>query len=72
MDLAQQAVGQREAFPQAAQATLKRSYVVRDFDHIIEGDTGRLLQLEEQQVGQCDDCVPSIWEESTASLRTYV
>ena len=31
---------------------LKRGYVVRDFDDIVEWDAGHSLQLEKKEVGQ--------------------
>jgi hypothetical protein len=45
--------------------------IVGDFRRVIEGDAGEFIQLEQQEIGR-EDWVPSIWDESTASRRTYM
>lgn len=43
VNLADQAVGHREVFPQTTHAMLKRGHAVRDFDHVNERNPGRLV-----------------------------
>ena len=52
MHLAQQPVGEREALAQPGHAVFEGSHVVGDLHDVVEGHAGRLVELEEQQVGQ--------------------
>ena len=52
MDLADEPVGQREAPAEAGQAVFEGRHVVGDLDHVVERHSRRLVELEEQQVGQ--------------------
>ena len=49
---AQQPVAQGEITAQAGHAVLQCRHVVGDFHHVIEGHTGQLVQLKQQQVRQ--------------------
>ena len=50
MHLADQPVRQREPISNASEAVLKGRDVVRDLDHIVDGHTWGVLELEEQEI----------------------
>ena len=50
VDLPQQPVREREAAAQPLQAVFERGDVVGDLEHVVEGDAGRFVDLEQQQV----------------------
>ena len=50
--LANEAVRERKASAQPRHAVLERGHVVRHLHHIVERHAGRLLELEQQEVGQ--------------------
>ena len=50
MNLAYEAIGQRQSFAQAHDAVLERGDVVGYFHYIIQRDARRLVELEQQQV----------------------
>ncbi len=52
MHLPDQAVGEWKAFAQAAQPMVEGGHIVGHLDDVVEGHAGRLLQLEQQQVGK--------------------
>ena len=51
MHFPHQPVGERKAVTQPRHAMFQRGDIARNFHHVVEGHTGRLLQLKEQQVG---------------------
>jgi hypothetical protein len=52
VDLPNETVGQRETTSESTEAVLERRNVVRDLGHVIDGDTGRLIELEEEEIQQ--------------------
>jgi hypothetical protein len=69
VDLSDQAVGEREAPPQALQAVAKGRDVVRDLHDIVQRAPGA-SSISCRRRSDRDDWVPSILDDSTASLRT--
>ena len=50
--LSKEAVAEREAFAQSPQPVFKRRHVVGHLDDVVERNAGRLVHLEEQEIGQ--------------------
>ena len=69
VDLAEQAVATAGSRRAAAQPVLEGGDVVRDLDHVVDRNARRLSSSNSSR-SESDDCVPSICDESTASLRT--
>src|SRR5688572_1688484 len=50
VDLADQPARQGKASAQTLEAMVERPDIVRDLDHVLQGNAGRLLQLEEEEI----------------------